>query len=704
MASRALTAPSIEIDAQAVHHARGLKCGFLIGLNPIFRDADGPFRVTSMIAAESSVPSNSLPAGLAVVGFFDTINRDRSTEDDMITWKNRLEQLLDENNTHHEALGDRRRLAVRLFKDPTNGGIASAQVISLGSSSNAKSMSSDVIILNNEDELLRSKSIITIRCPLTISLTYRRPTGSSVEIAKRVCCEAVNRKIHNLLNDDVSFCALSLKRDEDKKESNSDASRRLLFLDQPWNAAADETVLEILQKAVSDLESLALFSTRRDQQTNAGGKRKGKKGKKKKKKKKKSGNRSNERASNEESTSVSESLLFRDTALGKRTVTCRLLDNVSTPSVCEGLTFRFDGTSCTDDTIEFGLDVLCYAPACASARDVFRELRNGVVRQLQHQARLALDSTCLPRAVSAFHFRPPIESEQAMLSAHCFTVSYVDPSRPSLSVDRRDALHRCLCVPRDRPHLRPCAAISIPASKHGVIATGSTTRDAPSIPKRVLRDVHVGLSKPQRGGSVRLVRGSYEYYHYMQGHFDDAGWGCAYRSLQTIVSWFKLNHYCDPDVFVPTHAEIQQTLVDLKDKPAPFVGSKQWIGSTEIGYVVEHLLGVKHKIVFLSSGKDMPTASRQLKEHFETQGTPVMIGGGALAFTLIGISYDESTGETSWLILDPHYTGPDDLATIQTKSYMLEGYRAVPCSWRGLDAFSAHSSYNLYLPQRPVDV
>lgn len=42
------------------------------------------------------------------------------------------------------------------------------------------------------------------------------------------------------------------------------------------------------------------------------------------------------------------------------------------------------------------------------------------------------------------------------------------------------------------------------------------------------------------GGVIALVRGKYEYYHYCQNKMDDNGWGCAYRSLQTLASWFKL--------------------------------------------------------------------------------------------------------------------------------------------------------------------
>jgi hypothetical protein len=53
---------------------------------------------------------------------------------------------------------------------------------------------------------------------------------------------------------------------------------------------------------------------------------------------------------------------------------------------------------------------------------------------------------------------------------------------------------------------------------------------------------------PGIGGQLYLVDGAYEYYHYMQDKFNDAGWGCAYRSLQTIVSWFRLQKYTSKPV------------------------------------------------------------------------------------------------------------------------------------------------------------
>lgn len=41
---------------------------------------------------------------------------------------------------------------------------------------------------------------------------------------------------------------------------------------------------------------------------------------------------------------------------------------------------------------------------------------------------------------------------------------------------------------------------------------------------------------------------------------------------------------------------------------------------------LEHLLSVTSKIMFVSSGAEMRSKGRDLLHHFQTQGTPVMIG------------------------------------------------------------------------------
>jgi len=310
---------------------------------------------------------------------------------------------------------------------------------------------------------------------------------------------------------------------------------------------------------------------------------------------------------------------------------------------------------------------------------------------------------------------------------------------------RRLALHAAFGLPVDRPLLRLANAVWLPKGLTG--DAQSPLREEGGIGGSVLANVHVGLpGSGLAGASVHAVQGPYMYYHYMQHGFDDKGWGCAYRSLQTLVSWFILNCACTAPV--PSHRDIQELLHRIGDKPRSFVGSSKWIGSIEVGFVLENLLGVRIQLVMLvvlivvatlciagvacvrwrlcgrvdngwrsfrgvgvavqvssrfiqcPSGSDIVGKARQLAHHFDTQGTPVMMGGGSLAYTLLGVDYNNKSGEVRFLILDPHYCGVDDLAVVQTKSQSLEGYRAVPVMWRGPEAFVASSFYNICLPQR----
>ena len=44
-----------------------------------------------------------------------------------------------------------------------------------------------------------------------------------------------------------------------------------------------------------------------------------------------------------------------------------------------------------------------------------------------------------------------------------------------------------------------------------------------------------------------------------QDRASDDGWGCAYRSLQTIVSWFRLQGFTN--AATPSHKDIQQARI-----------------------------------------------------------------------------------------------------------------------------------------------
>jgi hypothetical protein len=244
-------------------------------------------------------------------------------------------------------------------------------------------------------------------------------------------------------------------------------------------------------------------------------------------------------------------------------------------------------------------------------------------------------------------------------------------------VKKRQSLHCLFLLPTDRPMLRPANAVEF------------RENEGP-----YLLNVHEGL--PLAGGSnaySSIVHGQYSYHHYLQDKFNDDGWGCAYRSLQTIWSWFRYQGYTS--LPIPTHRQIQETLVSVGDKPTKFVGSRQWIGSTEVGMCLNTLLGITYKIMFVNSGAQLEDKGRQLATHFQTEGTPVMIGGGVLAHTILGVDFNDKTGKIRFLILDPHYVGPDNLKTIQKEGW---------CGWKGPELWDKKAHYNLCLPQRPHEI
>lgn len=91
------------------------------------------------------------------------------------------------------------------------------------------------------------------------------------------------------------------------------------------------------------------------------------------------------------------------------------------------------------------------------------------------------------------------------------------------------------------------------------------------------------------------------------------GWGCGYRSLQSLCSWAVRqtqteqhqllqeggveHHKHSPAVSVPVPSVpslrgIQEALVELGDKPPQFIDSREWIGSFEACLVLDHFYGV----------------------------------------------------------------------------------------------------------------
>ena len=72
----------------------------------------------------------------------------------------------------------------------------------------------------------------------------------------------------------------------------------------------------------------------------------------------------------------------------------------------------------------------------------------------------------------------------------------------------------------------------------------------------------------------------------MQDKFDDKGWGCAYRSLQTLWSWYQCQSYTLKDA--PSHRAIQQTLVDI-GVPPPLHLPTALLGLHTLSHIIQIL-------------------------------------------------------------------------------------------------------------------
>lgn len=356
-------------------------------------------------------------------------------------------------------------------------------------------------------------------------------------------------------------------------------------------------------------------------------------------------------------------------------------DNLASP--VEGLAFSPLSTSVHDVQV----DAVVYCGLDATREQVLSVLAAAVLDVLRAACAASTDLD-----VTINHF--PVLGAGIAITVVTSSAEYAEDEGSAVRAAKRLAVHEKLLLPLDRPMLRKlCRVYS---------SDGPSTDFGPERWRGKLSDVHLGVKSHglgEIGVSEHLIHGSYLYCHYMQDKLNDSGWGCAYRSLQTIISWCAFQKYTAFRVGVlpalPTHKEIQQALVDVGDKPSSFVGTKQWIGANEVCYALEKLTGVTSKILHVSRGAEMESKGRELARHFDEQGSPIMVGGGVLAWTILGVARNSRTGRTRFLILDPHYEGRDELKPIQNKGWI---------AWKPAEVFKPNAFYNLCLPLRPVAI
>jgi Ufm1-specific protease 2 len=350
-----------------------------------------------------------------------------------------------------------------------------------------------------------------------------------------------------------------------------------------------------------------------------------------------------------------------------------------------------ESQSLSEPDRELSFDVLAYVGKIANAEDV----RRAVVQGLDRQLAAATNVTSAATGIVVRHFAVLVGCTLISVIRSFAEDAEDEDSTPS--VDRRKLEHDALLLPMTRPLLRKGLAVDVMTFSGG--EDGAVDSESDGGCEGRLSNVHIGIKSHglgDKGVSVHVVQSRYLYCHYMQDRFNDSGWGCAYRSLQTLMSWCVTEGLASfPDGVLPNHTAIQQALVDVGDKPSTFVGSREWIGANECCYALERLTGIASRIVHVSRGSEMESKGRELARHFDEQGSPVMIGGGVLAWTILGVARDVRTGATKFLILDPHYEGADNLTAIQNKGWV---------AWKGADIFKPNAFYNLCMPQRPSTV
>lgn len=193
---------------------------------------------------------------------------------------------------------------------------------------------------------------------------------------------------------------------------------------------------------------------------------------------------------------------------------------------------------------------------------------------------------------------------------------------------------------------------------------------------------------------AHLVRGKLRYMHYGAQDFADRGWGCGFRTTQTMLSWL------DPRSPPPSIPECQTAIPG-------YAGPREWMGVSDAVAILDCFHAcpviVRHTPARRSAGA-LGALVAELARHFDSGGGPVMVGGGADVYskTVVGVRGIGSGAEL--LVWDPHYSGtatsrahePGAAGEVARRQLWDGGWVA----WRGMSAaLRTDSFYNLGLPR-----
>ncbi len=208
-----------------------------------------------------------------------------------------------------------------------------------------------------------------------------------------------------------------------------------------------------------------------------------------------------------------------------------------------------------------------------------------------------------------------------------------------------------------------------------------------------LENIYQDLSN-SNNSNIKSVKGQLKYFHYDCDGFNDAGWGCGYRTTQTICSWVRnqlMKSSSENLPQVPSILEIQKILADSGDKPSRFVGSREWIGCFESCIIIDTLYNVPSKILH-SNNNSLMNSVQSISDHFDKFASPIMMGGDLdnASKAILGVMSDNE-----FLIVDPHFKNSKN-NQIKKNEIIEKGW----ISWKEISQYNTNSSfYNFCMPQ-----
>ncbi|XP_054738226.1 probable Ufm1-specific protease 1 [Anastrepha obliqua] len=232
--------------------------------------------------------------------------------------------------------------------------------------------------------------------------------------------------------------------------------------------------------------------------------------------------------------------------------------------------------------------------------------------------------------------------------------------------------------------------------EEGTVPTNQLSRKC--YPYPLLSNVHRYLPPSSKAPEADCrsytfyTKGDWLYFHDGCDGFKDNGWGCAYRTLQSVSSWIvNKRGSSDCDATVPSIKEIQQTIVQIGYRDKEFVGSHDSIGAIEVFYTLDTLYDVVCKIIHVAQHDNLKKYASILKKYFEDYGGLVMMCGDKKDASKGIAGLHISGNQVYLLVIDPHFVG------VPKSVQELVDHGCI--RWQHTSEFVDSSFYNICLPQ-----